>query len=299
MKKIILLLLIISVVLLAGCTTTTQTFQENDNALKMEIKSQTVRPSLKFDVKVPLESQVAGTLRNVRIQITNPDGLDVIGACGSLANNACVFNEIAGFDVKEARFTLRAPSREELGGVGTTKHPKFTLKYDYVGETVLLIPIVEPGTKTESKSTSFPPKTGPVHAIITKGTSVPGEETEVTGLEVESPGSIFAISLKFEDKLNQDNSNVIIRRGDFALELTEFSVSREVGFDRCDFNVNGNILTLTEDVRVRDGKVFVCSLQSSLRSVKGGVVTGSIIANFPYTYTLAQEVPVEIIMSLV
>ncbi len=296
MKKIILLLLLISVVFIAGCTTTTQTFQENDNALLMKIKPQQVRPSLRFDVKVPLESQVAGTLRNVRIQITNPDGLDIIGACGNPANNECVFNEILSFDVKEARFTLRAPSREELGGVGTTKHPKFTLKYDYVSETVFNIPIVKPGAKTDLKP-FYIEKTGPIKAVITKGASVSVGEVEETGIELERLGSIFPIFLKFEDKIRSD-SKAVIEQARFALSLSRFDVSREVGFERCDFTVNGRTLTLTENVRVIDGKEFICSLQSESNFAED-VVTGTIRADFDYTYTLEQEVPVEIIISLV
>jgi hypothetical protein len=299
-KMLISILVLFGIIFISGCVEQDEDFVPvyKDEALKMEIEmAGEALPEQAINMKVHLTNQVEYKVENVEFRITDFYGLklknQICGSDGSSISSSecgfmttkcgCKFNSIQSLDDEEMNFVFQLPSEEEIARIGRELEPEITLKYNYWGESTLLIPVLSFDEKSTSAKIESVQSKGPIHVDIERGFTSSSDPWEKSG-------SGFSIVVRVKDVVNSKNE-MTIDKGSFTLDLTNLVVNEDIG--RCDFDATGSH-KLKQNISLPMKIPLVCALTAQST---GGVpwVYGQITAKYDnYEYKVVETKSIEV-----
>jgi len=302
----IVLTLLILVVIFSGCVDQPDggNLDYKDEALKMDTKiPDKSLPSQPVNMKVVLTNQVQNDINNISLRITDFYGLtlkdqtcsdgDPLSNCGFISNNCgCHFDNIKSMDDREINFVFMIPDDNKLARIGRDLKPEFTLNYDYWGENIFYIPILNYRERSTNAKISTTQTKGPIQVQIERGISQSSDQWEMANVA-------FPIIVWVKDKINPASKRTI-SKDRFNMTLINLNADQSGG--RCDFNIktidDKQVLSPTENIELPMKVPLLCTLVGSVPSEVPSV-SGMVVTDYDYNYTVVETktITVETVIS--
>ncbi len=276
MKKVILIVMLI---FLSGCIE--KSSQKNDLIVEFDYPKEVVYGS-SFLIKINLKNNLENELNNVFVSINNLGVLNLVNvySCsGQKIENGCFISKMDPGDEGYVSFFLNLPNKIYIPGSFEIIKTKFSISYDYKGQSVLLIPIYGDEYKGDKKNIQFTSNDGPIKILMNLDNEISDNNYVISG---------DLLSLKFSI-IDSGSSNSIIKKEDVSIELNGFNVYQNGGYKECELK-GEKILTFEDDIKL-PSQTFTCILEAD-KLDKNSWEYGTIIADYKYNYVMVKEIEI-------